>query len=93
LVFGANEKRLSKKYFKKLNTHRVFPPQLRLSTPKKKRSLQKKVTCNQCLPRKGEKEGREGMSPFHYTRPVTVCADTGIHKKKGDFGNVLKQII
>ena len=60
---------------------------------KKKRSLQKKVTCNQCLPRKGEKEGREGMSPFHYTRPVTVCADTGIHKKKGDFGNVLKQII
>jgi ribosomal protein L32 len=92
LVFGANEKRLSKKYFKKLNTQRVFPPQLRLSTPKKKRSPQKKVTCKSVLAAQVRK-GREGMSLFHYTRPVTVCADTGIHRKKGDFDNLLKQII
>jgi hypothetical protein len=59
---------------------------------KKKRSLQKKVTCKSVLAAQVRK-GREGMSPFHYTRPVTVCADTGIHKKKGDFGNLLKQII
>jgi hypothetical protein len=39
------------------------------------------------------RKGSEGMSPFHYTRPVTVGADTGITRKKGDFGNLLKQII
>lgn len=58
----------------------------------KKNDNSKKGNLKSVLVIQGRK-GRKGMSPFNYTCPVTVRADTGIHEKKGDFGNLLKQII
>ncbi len=62
--------------------------QLRLAT-QKKTITPKKSNLQSVLAAQGRK-GREGMSPFHYTRPVTVCADTGIHKKKMGFRQCIK---